>query len=62
MSDRVAGADIQESKAKTCRKCGALLLLGLVRDVNGTLKWRNFNAQHEDRNGLRVYLRHVCTG
>lgn len=62
MSDprRVAGADIHESRASECKKCKAPLLLGLVRDVNGTLKWRNFEAKPEESGGLRVYLRHLC--
>lgn len=59
---RVAGADIHESRPGSCKKCGDALLVGLVRVAGGTLKYRNFDAKPEDRNGLRVYLRHICRG
>jgi hypothetical protein len=54
------GADIHESRASKCRKCGGDLLLGLVRNAKGTLRWRNFDAKPNERGGLRYYLRHIC--
>lgn len=55
------GADIQASKAGTCKKCQAPLLVGLVRRTDtSTLRWRNFNTPPAERDGLRYYTRHKC--
>jgi hypothetical protein len=59
-ADRVAGADLVESKSGECKQCTAGLLVGLVRVEGGTLRWRNFDATPIERNGLRVYVRHRC--
>lgn len=56
----VAGADIEEHKPGACKDCQAPLLVGLIRDEGGTLKWRNLDAQPIERNGLRLYCRHRC--
>lgn len=55
-----AGADFHEVRPGTCKKCRSALLVGMIRNDNGTLRWRNFNAQPNERDGLRYYTRHIC--
>lgn len=54
------GADIEDGKPKTCTRCSAPLLFGMVRNAAGTLKWRNFDAKAIERDGRRFYLAHYC--
>jgi len=57
----VPGADFLEVKPiKNCAHCSAQVITAKVRNSSdGTVKWRNFNAQPIERGGLRVYLRHI---
>lgn len=59
-SQRIAGAEMRESRPHTCRKCQADLLLGLVPAAGGGLKWVNFDRKAETVNGLLVFRRHRC--
>lgn len=55
------GADISDAKHNhKCGGCKATVILGRVRDAVGTLKWRNFESEPIERNGLRYYRRHFC--
>lgn len=56
-----AGADFAGSvQGRKCRHCQAALIVGLVKNEKGTLKWHNFNAQPNERGGLNFYTRHTC--
>jgi hypothetical protein len=55
-----AGADMEQAKSKTCGRCKAPLVLAMVRNAAGTLKWRNFDAKAIERDGRRFYLAHYC--
>jgi hypothetical protein len=55
-----AGADFAETRAGTCKKCKGALLVGLLRNAKGTLRWQNFNAKPRESDGLRYYTRHAC--
>lgn len=54
------GADLTDSRPGTCSKCKGALLVGMVRNSKGTLRWRNFDAKPNERGGLRYYVKHVC--
>ena len=55
-----AGADFADSRSGTCTKCRGPLLVALLRNDKGTLRWRNFDAKPNERGGLRYYVRHIC--
>lgn len=56
----IPGGSIRDSKPHRCKGCKADVLLGLVRDAESTLKWRNFDLPAVEQGGLRYYRRHFC--
>lgn len=54
------GADVEDTRKSICKSCKAPLIVGLVRIPGSTLKWRNFNATPNERDGLLYLTRHSC--
>jgi len=55
-----AGADFVESRPGKCKKCQGALLVALLPNDKATLRWRNYDAKPNERDGLRYYVRHIC--
>lgn len=57
----IPGSSIKDAKPKhTCSGCKADVLLGMIRDDSGTLRWRNFDLPAIEQGPHRFYRRHFC--
>lgn len=55
------GYEISNAKHNhQCSGCKATVLLGQVKNVSGTLKWRNFESKPVQRGPHNYYRRHFC--
>lgn len=56
----IPGADIVDMKPpKACNKCGGEIIVAQVLYRPADYKWHNLDRQPIERDGRRVYLRHV---
>lgn len=56
----IAGADIVKTKAGRCGQCKCDVMVAMIPDQVGTLKWRNLESKPIEHDGRRFYLRHAC--